>query len=125
VLDAERGGEVDAARAYLLANLVETYLPLSVEEREELRVQLQQEDDTGMETTALEWAQQLFRDNSLRTRREDVRRAIQLRFGRVLPEVDALVEATATEDGLTALFDRAVVAQNEDELLQPLEGPQS
>ena len=41
---------MDAARAYLLANLVETYLPLSVEEREELRVQLQEEGDTAVTT---------------------------------------------------------------------------
>ena len=39
-----------------------------------------------METTALEWAQQLFRDNSLRTRREDIKRLVQLGFGRVSPE---------------------------------------
>jgi hypothetical protein len=60
----------------------------------------------------------------LRTRREYVRRAIQLRFGRVSPEVNALIEATDTEDGLTALFDRAVVAQNEDDLLRPLDEAQ-
>jgi hypothetical protein len=60
----------------------------------------------------------------LRTRREDVRRVIQLRFGHVSPEVDALIAATETEEGLTALFDRAVVAQNEDELLWPLDNVQ-
>jgi hypothetical protein len=74
-----------------------------------------------LEATDLTWADQI----SLRTRREDVRRAIQLRFGRVSPEVDALVEATETADGLTALFDRAVLAQNEDELLRPLHDAQS
>jgi hypothetical protein len=37
--DAERGGEVDAARSFLLGNLVATYLPLTDEEREALRVQ--------------------------------------------------------------------------------------
>ena len=71
-----------------------------------------------MDATELTWADQI----SLRTRREDIRRVIQLRFGRVSPEVDALIAATDTEDGLTALFDRAVVAQNEDELLRPLDG---
>ena len=70
------------------------------------------------------WALQLFRDNSLRTRREDFKRLVQLKFGRVSPEINALVEATETKEGLTALFDRAVVAQNEDELLRPLDDAQ-
>ena len=74
-----------------------------------------------MEATELTWADRI----SLRARREYVRRAIQLRFGRVSPEVDALVEATETEEGLTALFDRAVVAQHEEDLLRPLDDAQS
>jgi hypothetical protein len=51
VHDAERGGEVDAARAFLLVNLVATYLPLTDEERDALRVQLEQEGDVTMEAT--------------------------------------------------------------------------
>jgi hypothetical protein len=47
-----------------------------------------------LEATELTWADQI----SLRTRRGDVRRAIQLKFGRVWPEVDALVEATGTAE---------------------------
>ena len=125
VFDAERGGEVDAARAFLLGNLVVTYLPLTDEEREALRIQLEQKGDVTMDATELTWAGQIDLRSSLRTRREDVRRAIQLRFGRVSPEVDALVEVTETEEGLTALFDRAVVAQNEDGLLRPLDDAQS
>ena len=104
VLDAEQSGQVDAARAFLLGNLVETYLPLTDEEREALRVQLEQEGDVTMEVSELTWADQIDFRSSLRTRREDVRRAVQLRFGRISPEVNALI-------------DRAAVAQNEAELL--------
>ena len=68
VLDAERGGEVDAAGAFLLGNLVVTYLPLTDEEREALRVQLEQKGDVTMEATELTWADQI----SLRARREDI-----------------------------------------------------
>jgi hypothetical protein len=96
--------------------------PGCVEEREELRVQGQQEGDAAMEPTTLEGARQLFREHSLRTRREDIRRLVQLRFGRVWPEVDELIATTWTEDGMTGLFDRAVVAQHEDELLRPIDG---
>ena len=102
-----------------------TYLPLTDEEREALRVQLEQEGDVTMEATELTWADQIDLRSSLRTRREDIRRLIQLKFGRLSPEVEALIEATETEDGLTALFDRAVVAQPEDELLRPLDDVQS
>jgi hypothetical protein len=108
----------------LLGNLVETYLPLTDEEREALRVQLEQEGDVTMEVSELTWADQIDLRSSLRTRREYVKRAVQLRFGRVSPEVNALIEATDTEDRLTALFDRAVLAQNEDELLRPLDEAQ-
>ena len=59
MLDAERGGEVDAARAFLLGNLVETYLPLTEEERAALRVQLEQEGDVTMEATELTWADRI------------------------------------------------------------------
>src|SRR2546421_12532373 len=85
VYDAERGGAVDAAQAFLLGNLVQSYLPLTDEEREALRVQLSQEGDVTMDATELTWAGQIDLRSSLRTRREDVRRAIQLRFGRVSP----------------------------------------
>src|ERR671930_479234 len=121
VHDDERGGEVDAARTFLLVNLVATYLPLTDEERDALRVQLEQEGDVTMEATELTWADQIDLRSSLRARREYVRRLIQLKFGRVSPEIDALIEGIETEDGLTALFDRAVVAKNEDELLRPLD----
>ena len=94
---------------------------LTEEEREALRVQLKQEGDVTMEATELTWADRI----SLRTRREDIKRLVQFKFGRVSPEVDARVEATETEDGLTALFDRALVAQNEDELLRPRDEAQS
>ena len=112
---------MNAAQTFLLVNLVATYLPLTEEEREALRVQLKQEGDVTMEATELTWADRI----SLRTRREDIKRLVQFKFGRVSPEVDARVEATETEDGLTALFDRALVAQNEDELLRPLDDTQS
>jgi len=77
-----------------------------------------------MDATELTWADQIDLRSSLRTQRKDIRRLVQLKFGRVSPEINALVEATETKEGLTALFDRAVVAQNEDELLRPLDDAQ-
>jgi hypothetical protein len=106
-------------------NLRQADVPGCVEEREALRVQWQQEGDTAMEPTTLEGARQLFRENSLRTRREDIRRLVRLRFGRVVPEVEALIAATETEDGLRVLFDCAAVAQNGEDLLRPLDDAQS
>ena len=70
-----------------------------------------------MKATELTWADQIDLRSTLRTRREDVRRTLHLRVGRVSPEIDALIESTDTEDGLAALFDRAVTAPNETALL--------
>jgi len=121
VLAAARAGEVNVAQAFLLASLVDTYLPLSIQERAEV-VELEQGGNTTMDVPTgaptLEWAQQLFRDNALRRQREDIRRILQVRFGRVTPEVDGVLEAMATEEDATAFLERAVVAPTEGELLQ-------
>lgn len=60
VHQARLSSEIDEARAFLLVNLIATYLPLSEREREELRVQLQQEGDPAMEATELTWADQVY-----------------------------------------------------------------
>src|SRR5919199_1232880 len=114
VHDAEQGGEVDAARAFLLVNLVATYLPLTDEEREALRVQLEQGGDVTMEATELTWADRI----SLRARREDIRRLVRLKFGRVAPEVGALIEGVDSEEAAGELFDRVFAVQTESDLLQ-------
>ncbi len=46
LIDAELAGTIDPARTFLLGNIVETYSPLSDAERDQLRVQLQEEGDT-------------------------------------------------------------------------------
>ncbi len=113
---AEESGKVDAARAFLLGNLIETHLPLSDAEREALRIQLEQEGDTTMDVTELTWAGQIDLRVSLRVKRDDIRRVVQRRFGQVTPQVEAFIAATETEEDLDALLDRAVVARTEDEL---------
>jgi hypothetical protein len=114
VHDAERGGTVNAAQAFLLVNLVATYLPLTEEERDALRVQLSQEGDVTMDATELTWADRI----SLGTRRADIRRLVQLKFGRVSPEVDALIENVDSEEAAGQLFDRVFAVQTESDLLQ-------
>jgi hypothetical protein len=47
---ALEAGQVDEARAYLLVNLIATYLPLSAAERSALQVQLEQQGETTLET---------------------------------------------------------------------------
>jgi hypothetical protein len=104
---------LDAARAFLLGNLVETYLPLADEERNALRVRLEQDGDVTMHATELTWADQI----SLRARREDIRRRVQLRFGRVSPEVGALIEGVDSDEAAGELFDRVFAVQTESDLL--------
>ena len=67
-----------------------------------------------MEATELTWADQI----SLRARREDIKRLVQLKFGRVAPEVGALIEGVDSEEAAGQLFDRVFAVQTESDLLQ-------
>ena len=118
VLDAMASGQVDAARAFMLGNLIETYLPLSAREREDLRVQWEQEGDMTMEATQLTWADELMLRNELQTKRKDIKDVIAFKFGEVPSDVDAAIDSATTEQELTALFQRAAVARTQDDLLQ-------
>ncbi len=71
-----------------------------------------------MEATELTWRSRIDLEVTLRTRREDIRELMQGKFGRVSPEVEAVIDGAATEDDLSALFRRAIAAQTEDDLLQ-------
>ncbi len=102
----------------MLGNLIETYLPLSAREREELRVQWEQEGDMTMEATQLTWADELMLRNELQTKRKDIKDVIAFKFGEVPSDVDAAIDSATTEQELTALFQRAAVARTQDDLLQ-------
>ena len=116
LLAAERAGEINPATMELLGDVVETYLPLSVEDRTALRLQLQAEGEVAaMETTELTWRSRF----KLEVRREDIKRVVQVRLGRLSPEVEAAINAITADEVLDAFFDRALVAQTESDLLRP------
>src|SRR5207237_7238325 len=69
IRQAQEAGEIDEARAFLLVNMVATYLPLHDDERQALRVELQQKGDPTLEATEVTWEEQVF----LR----DVRKAVR------------------------------------------------
>ena len=110
----------DEARAFLLVNMVATYLPLREEERQALQVQLSQEGDPTLEATELTWADQVFlrgrQEGAVLTRREDIRQVVRARFGGVPPALETALQAMTHEEELAALFDRALHAQTVDEL---------
>jgi len=114
LVDAELAGNIDAARAFLLGNVVETYSPLGDAERDQLRVQLQEEGDTTMEATDLTWGDRI----ALRTMRKDIKQLVRIRFGGVSPDVEARIDAAQSEEDLNALFRRAAVAQAETDVIQ-------
>lgn len=115
--EAVEAGQVDDARAFLLVNFIATYLPLGGEERETLRVQLEQEGDPTMEATELTWAERMFEQGEQRGMREAARTMLRARFGAVSPQVETMLTGLSREEDLTAFIDRAAVAQNEAELL--------
>jgi hypothetical protein len=105
---ALEAGQVDEACAYLLVNLIATYLPLSNDERSALQVILEQQGDTTLEATELTWADQLVLQGRKEALRETILRAARLRFGNVSPALEQAVQALAGEEDLLAFFDRTV-----------------
>ncbi len=73
------------------------------------------------DVTELTWRSRIDLEATPRTRREDVRKVVQVHVGRVSPDVGAVISGAQTEEALTALFDRALAAQAETDLLGPIE----
>jgi len=117
VREALDAGQVDDARAFLLVNFIATYLPLSDEERERLRVQLEQEGDSTMEATELTWAERVEQRGSLLGMREAIRQMLRVRLGSVSPELESALAGMTREEELTTFIERAAVARSEAELL--------
>ncbi len=135
LLAAEAAGDVDRATADLLADVVETYLPIRVEDRAALRVQLTREggSDMAVEATQLTWrsrvslevaeevtqkvTQEVTQEVTLQTKREDIKELVWGRFGDISPEVEALIDSTDSVDDLKAIFRRAITVQAQGELL--------
>ncbi len=118
LLEAAQAGVVNQATTRLLGAVIDTYLPVNVEDRAALRVQLeaqgQGDDVMVIETTELTWRDQI----ELEATRKDIRTVIQARFGRVSPAMQTTLEGLQSEDALDAFLRRAVVAPTEDALLQ-------
>jgi len=121
VREALDAGQVDDARAFLLVNFIATYLPLSDEEQDTLRVQLQQEGDATMEATELTWAERMFEQGEQRGNvlgmREAIRQMLRARLGSVSSEMEAALTGMTREEELAAFIERAAVAGSETELL--------
>lgn len=73
----------------------------------------------ALETAELSWRSRVDLEVTLRTQRKDIRKAVEVRFGHVSPEVDAVIGETATEEELNALFERALRARTENDILRP------
>jgi len=120
VREAFETGYVDEARAFLVVNLIATYLPLSNDERDALQVQLEQQGDTTLEATELTWADHLVlqgREEGREALREAILRLARARFGSVSPALEQAVQEMTRENDLLAFFDRALYAQGEADVL--------
>jgi len=93
-------------------------LPVNVEDRVTLRVQLESQGQRGavmvIEATELTWRDQV----EIEATRKNIRRAIQVRFVHVTPEVEELIDNAAEDTDLDALFDRALLARTENDMLR-------
>jgi len=119
LLDAEQAGQVNRATLQLLGAVIDTYLPVNVEDRAALRVQLQATggDMMAIETTELTWRDQVEFAAISRAKREDIRMIIEARFGQVSSGIAARLESMQSEEALDAFLRRAAVAPTEDDLL--------
>jgi len=120
LLDAEQTGEINPATRALLGDVVETYLAVAAEDRAALQQQLEGEggEIMALDVTELTFMSRLDLDATLRTLRRDIRKVVQARFRRLSPEVEAVISGTEDEEALNALFDKALAAQTENELLR-------
>jgi hypothetical protein len=120
LLEAAQAGAVNQATTRLLGAVIDTYLPVNVEDRVALRVQLEAQGQGGavmaIEATELTWRDQVELEATRRTKREVIRRALHVRFGHVAPEVEELIDNTAADTDLDALFDRALLARSESDV---------
>ncbi len=93
-------------------------LPVAAQDRAAWRQQLEMEggDIMALEATELTWRSRVDLEATLRTRREDIRKVMQARFGRVSPEMEAVINGTEVEEALNALFDQALAAQTETDV---------
>lgn len=93
-------------------------MPLTDAEREALRLQLEQEGDTTMEATELTWADQIDLRASMRKGRQDIKKLIGIKFGRISPDMEAYIDGIDSEETLDAFFERVAAAQTDTELVQ-------
>jgi len=116
IREAVETGQVDEARAFLLVNMVATYLSLSPAEEQRLRAQMSKEGDTTMEATELTWADRILlrgREEGQRAGREEgqragqratIREAALARFGSVPPSLEQRLAAATDDQELRALI---------------------
>jgi hypothetical protein len=118
LLEATRAGEVNQAATRLLGAVIDTYLPVDVEDRVALRVQLeaqgQGDNVMAIAVTELTWRDQV----EFQASRKDIRTVIQTRFGQVSPTMQAALQSMQSEEALDAFLRRAAAAPTEDELVE-------
>ena len=94
----------------LLANVVETCLPLTGADAEQFEQLLRQPENEGVRQTMKTWLEQHEEIAAIRKAQEDVLRVLEARFGPVPPEVAARVRQVNDEAALGALLTRAATA---------------
>ncbi len=100
----------------LLANVVETCLPLTGADAEQFEQLLRQPENEGVRQTMKTWLEQheeiAETRGAVRKAQEDVLRVLGARFGSVPPEVEARVRQMNDEAALGALLTRTATASS-------------
>ncbi len=112
--------KVDDARRFLLANIVETYIQLDDAAQEEYDALLAEEGNEEVATMEMTWAETLEAKGKEKGRVEGMRsllsELLESRFGPLSGETRERLDAIASADQLTSLFQRALEARSLGEL---------
>jgi len=119
---------LDETHQVLLADLVETYFPLSEKQRESYKRLVSREENRKVQDVELTWAEKLEqkglekgreegREEGLLTgKRETLLRQFSAKFGAVAETTTARVEAIDSVDELDALLERVLTATSLDDM---------
>jgi hypothetical protein len=115
--------DLDEASRSLLVNLIDTYLPLSVEEEEELRRIVGQPGLEEVEQVITSFEQrgieQGIERGIVEGKRDALRKIARSRFGEPTADLGAAIEAAATTGELDLLLERLLKAASPEEAVRP------
>ena len=107
-LRAMARAQLDEARRAMLTNIIETYLPLQAEEREELRQMIAAPEGQEIQTMISVYEQRGIEKGVEQGKQESLLKLMRHKFGKLPDEVARRIEAITDQNELDRLMDRVL-----------------